>query len=324
MPSLPSSRVTDVSFRRVLRVATLATAAVGLLGCQRPAVPPATSSTLSEPPGLQPSPSASGHDAAERALAPSDHPREASGPPTSAAPIATVQSNPAPALTPPSLPATEAPQIQRSPPAEPTAIRLAPGVLVDRAAGRIELEGEVCVDAGWLEQIACTPGTREHESLVSLPVRPRDVHAALLLLGLKPGAPGSWRVEEDRLIEIAPHGPALRVRVRWTSPDGVSHEEPIATWIRDAPSGTSPSIDRWLFSGSLMVPTRDGGERYLADASGSIIGLVTFGDEVLALPVVRPDAEAVAPPEWEAWTERLPAIGTKVVVVVEKVEGEER
>lgn len=203
--------------------------------------------------------------------------------------------------------------------AQPSRVLVGPGVAVNLAARQIELEGVVCIDAGWLEQIACTPGTREHESLVSLPVRPRDVHAALLLLGLEPGAPGSWRVDGDQLIEIAPRGPALSVRAQWVSPDGARHDEPIATWIRDAPSGTSPSIDRWLFAGSLLIPTREGGSRYLADASGSIIGLVTFGDEVLALPSVRPDAEAVAAPEWEAWTERLPAIGTKVVVVVAPV-----
>ena len=178
----------------------------------------------------------------------------------------------------------------------------------------------MCLDAGWLEQVACTPGTREHEALVAVQARPRDVHAGLLLLGLEAGQPGSWRVEDGELVESPPTGPALRVDVRWMGADGQQREEPIAAWIREVRTGTSPSIDRWLFAGSILHTTRDGTARYEADVSGSVIGLVTFGDEVLALPTVKPDAEAVAAPEWEAWTERLPPIGTKVVLLLERIE----
>ncbi|MFO0874751.1 MAG: YdjY domain-containing protein [Phycisphaerales bacterium] len=90
-------------------------------------------------------------------------------------------------------------------PAPPrTLIDLAPGVRVDRRRGVVEVYAVVCIETGLLEQIACAPQTREHEALVSVRARPRDVHAGLLLLGLAPGRPGWWKLEGDRLMEQAP------------------------------------------------------------------------------------------------------------------------
>ncbi|HMN95586.1 MAG TPA: YdjY domain-containing protein [Phycisphaerales bacterium] len=211
-------------------------------------------------------------------------------------------------------------------------IETAPGVRVDLGRRIVSLDAEVCIDLGWLEQIACTPGTREHESLVVLSVRPRDVHAALLLLGLEPGAPGAWRVEEGVLIEVPPRGPALRVRTRRTSEEGVTIVEPIERWIRDVNRAGEFPETRWVFAGSVMVTPRrspaataadreagaepPGGDAafYLADRTGSVVGLVTFGDEVVAFPSVIADQEAVQPQELEAFTERLPPIGTRLTL----------
>lgn len=220
----------------------------------------------------------------------------------------------------------------RAMPSAPMMIALAPGVRVDRQRGIVEIDGEVCIEQGLLEQIACTPHTREHEALVAVNARPRDVHAALLLLGLAPGAPGTWTVHDGRLVEHPPSGPPVTVEVRFRAADGTERSEPVTRWVRGVGSGKELEETTWLFAGSVLVPrTRSaitaadagppGGEgpstdRYLADDSGSVIGLVTFGDEVLAFPKVFPDTEAVAPLEWEAWTERLPPVGTKVVLVV--------
>ena len=51
----------------------------------------------------------------------------------------------------------------------------------DRPAIRLEL--------GWLEQVACAPATREHESLVVVNAKPSHIHAALLMAGFEPGTP---------------------------------------------------------------------------------------------------------------------------------------
>ena len=59
----------------------------------------------------------------------------------------------------------------------------------------------------------------------------------------------------------------------------------------------------------------------LADSSGSIVGLVTFGDEVVGLSRVLADETSVQPQAWEANPERMPAIGTKVVLILRKAGG---
>lgn len=232
--------------------------------------------------------------------------------PVSKAPVSKEPVSPASQSTAPS--ATGEPEV--SPSSSSGVIALAPGIRVNRATATIELDAVVCIDAGWLEQIACSPGTRDHESLVTVAARPRDVHAALLLLGLEPGAPGSWTFENDVLALVPPRGPKLSVEVRWTSADGVARREPIGRWAREARSGAELEAT-WRFAGSVTEPARNGrGDHYVADQSGSIIGLVTFGDEVIAFPEVLPDQEGVAPLEYEAWSERLPPIGTPVTLVV--------
>ena len=60
------------------------------------------------------------------------------------------------------------------------------------------------------------------------------------------------------------------------------------------------------------------GEHYVADLSGSIIGLVTFDDEVIGFSRVIADQAAVHPPEWEVDPERIPPVGTEVRLVIRR------
>ena len=55
------------------------------------------------------------------------------------------------------------------------------------------MPASIACNSGWLEQVACMVGTREHESLVVVEAKPSEVHAALLLLGLEPGTPKAGR-----------------------------------------------------------------------------------------------------------------------------------
>lgn len=304
----------------------------GGAGCSRePARPPssagASSATAEAEPAPQPVPRASDG--------------KAPGSPTEAS------STTAPSMTPPGQ-ASGSDARDGTP---TTLIETAPGVRIDLGRRLVQLDATVCIEAGWLEQVACTPGTREHESLVAIVAQPRDVHAALLLIGLEPGAPGSWRVEAERLIEIPPRGAPVSIRVRFLGADGAPRVEPIERWIRDAARDRELAPTTWLFAGSLLVQlkgppkaahagtaeraddpdasdgahapersgqpeARAGGTRYLADTSGSVIGLVTFGDEVVAFPTVISDAESVHAPELEAYTERLPPMGTPVLIEI--------
>ena len=202
--------------------------------------------------------------------------------------------------------------------------QLTPKVRCDPARGIVEFEAVAVLKTGFLEQYVCTVGTREHEALFAFDGKASDVHAALLLAGIEPGRPGYWREVEgangERAIELVPPtGPELSIRVRLA--DGTergvewfARASPVQ--LREVDPATAPPA-RFVFAGSKFVTNRRTGvERYAADSAGSLIGLVTFGDETIACVEVIPDKSDVAAPTWEAFTERMPEPGTIVTIVV--------
>jgi len=215
------------------------------------------------------------------------------------------------------------------------AMEIAPGVRVDRERRTVIADATVALTQGFLEQLVCTPSTRVHESLVSIDASPRELHAALLLAGLEPGAPGAWQEIVDgsgawKIDRVRPTGPRIDVSVRWRTPGGELREVPILDWVRrvDAsgdpsspPSGTAPQspTGHLVFSGSRIranTPSMGPGEHYVADFTGSVVGLVTFGDEVIAYDDVIADKVDVDPAAWVAWTERMPPEGTRVELLI--------
>jgi hypothetical protein len=210
--------------------------------------------------------------------------------------------------------------------------QLTPKVRCDSARGIVEFEAVAVLKTGFLEQYVCTVGTREHEALFAFDGKASDVHAALLLAGLEPGRPGYWREVEgangERTIElVAPSGPEVAIRVRLA--DGTergvewfARASPVQ--LREVDAATTPP-SRFVFAGSKFVTNRrTGAERYAADSAGSLVGLVTFGDETIASVDVIPDKSDVAAPIWEAFTERMPEPGTIVTIVIAAAKPDDR
>ncbi|MFZ9688635.1 MAG: YdjY domain-containing protein [Phycisphaerales bacterium] len=204
------------------------------------------------------------------------------------------------------------PQARPAAPTSPT-VRLGT-IQIDREAGSVRVPGSVALREGWLEQAICRVGSREHESLVSVEMPPSAVHAAMLLAGLKPGAPGRWRVRDDGSLELVPPtGERVDVEVEWTAADGRPMRCALTEWIT-TPKGAPPIV--FVFSGSV---TREAAAvPYAADQSGSVVGLVTFGDEPIASVAVVPDRAEVAEPSLLARSERIPAEGTPVTIMIRR------
>ena len=94
---------------------------------------------------------------------------------------------------------------------------------------------------------------------------------------------------------------------------------PVSDWILDVQDRQPFPGSDWIFGGSLVLdeePSRKAGVTYLADRTGSIIGLVTFGDEVLGTPSVFPDSADIQPPEWIINTKAVPPPGTEVTILL--------
>lgn len=190
----------------------------------------------------------------------------------------------------------------------------------------------------YLEVTCCTPNSREHEAFIVTKARPSHIHAALLAIGLKPGAPGGFLADAKSLKPVQPAGDAVEIRVLSTADPSLArpatHDEgqdPLE-WIINAKDGgrfleieraTSARLNLkppgWVFAGSRFVErrTNDGvGTRsvYDADGAGNIIGLTTFGNEVIAYSrTISPDSTIDAP-EWIADFQRTPRAGDPVLV----------
>jgi len=214
-----------------------------------------------------------------------------------------------------SLPLARAQQVD----GDPSAPEAFPHINVDVERGFVELRGSVPIDARdpehvvFLELIACTPDTKEHEVLVVTPARPSHVHAALLLLGLEPGEPGSFSWDGETLVAHDPEGPSVRVDLAYIDEDGNEVVEPAWSWVRNEETGETLPERNWIFAGSRFID-RGYGERYDADGTGTLIGLTTFGSETIAWPqTISPDS-GVAEPVWIADPQRTPPYATPVTI----------
>lgn len=208
-------------------------------------------------------------------------------------------------------------------------VALSKDIRIDRSKSQVLIRAQVAARNGWLEQLVCKAGTREHESLLAVEAPPKLIHAALLAAGLTAGAPGSWLemppdASGHAVVRFEPPtGTPLDVRVRWQI-DGKVNECAICDWVRGVSTDAGHdapvfSCDRFVFAGSHVRPNPPSlgpGEHYVADYTGSVIGLVTFGDEVVAYEEVIPDRVDIAPSAWEAWTDRMPPEGTAVELLI--------
>ncbi len=205
-----------------------------------------------------------------------------------------------------------------------------PRVRFDKDARLVEFDAAVSIDCHqpttprvYLESVACTPDSREYESLVVSSALPSQVHAALLLVGLVPGEPGAIAVPDGTNRIREPRGDAVTVMLAWRDTAGNEHETDPLDWIVDLSTGAHlrgpENTPAWVFAGSRIVPYA-GADRYEADLTGAFIGLTTFGSETIAFTRVLSPDSGVQEPEWIADISRVPNIGTPVVVRVRGID----
>jgi len=204
-----------------------------------------------------------------------------------------------------------------------------PGLVINFQKRCVDLEGFICLEEGTLELIACTKGSKEHESIVAIKAKPMHLHAALLLLGANPGNPAMRKPidkQGTRWIDIPPKGDPVDVYLVFDSGKGKMVERPISDFV--APAGRELDEEvgdddadadedndlphTFLFAGSLLRNNGPGPRTYLSDESGNVISIATFGDEVLCLPGVhgRQNGSLM----WQVDATDLPKAGSKVTL----------
>ncbi len=203
-----------------------------------------------------------------------------------------------------------------------------PGVRLDAAAKVVEFDAEVIVDhtdpkkVVFLEVLACPRDTKEHESLVMTTMKPSHVHAAMLAAGFVPGKPVEWS-EGAKPVATPPSGDKVRVEFVWREGEAEKRASPLE-WVVNQKDGTRASSlgHGFVFAGSVLIKQPSGKERYDADSAGTLVGLASFGSETIAWTKPFSPEAAVDAPVWIADRERVPKIGTRVVVRVSPGDGE--
>jgi hypothetical protein len=102
-------------------------------------------------------------------------------------------------------------------------------VQLDRAGKRLLVRTHVVLREGFLEMLACPAQTKEHESILGVEGRAYVIHAGLLALGAKAGAPVQYQPTFR-----PPTGQPIDIFLQWADADGKRHRVKAQEWIRYA------------------------------------------------------------------------------------------
>jgi hypothetical protein len=155
---------------------------------------------------------------------------------------------------------------------------------------------------------SCPRGTKEHESIIAADTRAYAVHAGLLAVGAEAGTPVQYQPEYKPAT-----GSEIEVELVWTDKEGKVHRDRAQNWIRNVKTG-KPLEHPWVFGGSGFWQDEVTGEKaYLAE-SGDFICVSNFPTAMLDLPVESSQSNDAL--LFDAFTERIPPLGTRVRMVL--------
>jgi hypothetical protein len=183
-----------------------------------------------------------------------------------------------------------------------------PFLEVDARARQVRVECEALAVENPLEFFCCLAGTVEHESVLRSKVRPSNLHAALLMLGLEPGEPVHF--SESAKKWLPPHGPPLQISVEFEK-GGKRVALPAYRLMRDAKTLREMPPMTWIFAGSRVMP----GDVYAADRTGYIVSVVNFDYSVIDIPQLASNANETL--EWQTNLDAIPPKGSKVTMIIE-------
>lgn len=161
---------------------------------------------------------------------------------------------------------------------------ISPGVLqvgtvkLEKATRSVSFDGAVQLDIGLLEYLLVTADGPTHESLFVTETDPRDIHVAMLLLGVKtaPPAKGTQAAPEQITKEYLEHAPELKgqkiaISVTYKHADSET-TIPAEDWLAFGENDEAVKEGPWLYTGSMFGPTTGD---FMAKAEGVIAALVT-------------------------------------------------
>jgi hypothetical protein len=196
-----------------------------------------------------------------------------------------------------------------SPPEGATQLSPKYDVWVDAAKGVVIVDGRIALRRGMLEMFSCTRNTKEHESIVAADAQAFLVHAGLLRLGAEVGHPVQFMNAANEPEFKPPAGTEIDIEVMWHDAGGKEHTARAQDWIRDMKTGKAMTYP-WVFAGSRFWTDPDTGRQYYQAEGGDFICVANFGTAMLDIPVKSSQSNDEL--EFEAFTDRIPPVGTPV------------
>jgi hypothetical protein len=210
-----------------------------------------------------------------------------------------------PAKAPPAAPAAQdkAAEVKRVPMGKNVVLEL------QGDQRRVVIPAEVVFREGPLELFLCRRYTKEHEAVLAADIDAREVHAALLAAGATAGSPVRFEPRYQ-----AATGSVIKITLEYEK-DGKTVRVPAQQWVRDGKTRKELSHP-WVFGGSKLFDNPDDPKKPIYAANGGdVICVSNFPDAMLDLPVNSPNDDADR--QYEAFTERIPPLQTKVTVILE-------
>lgn len=181
-------------------------------------------------------------------------------------------------------------------------------IWIDLKRKWVVVDGWVCLREGELEMFACTVGTKEHESVVTLKTKASLVHASLLAVGARVGNTVKFSPEYKPA-----SGTVIDVIVLWKDKNQKKHAVPGQQWVKHHRNG-KPLEYPWVFAGSgFFKDELSMSEIYYGDG-GDLLCVSNFSSATMDLPVQSSkDNNDLL---YQARTGSIPPIQTRVRVVM--------
>ena len=174
---------------------------------------------------------------------------------------------------------------------------------------QVIVRGAICSEKALLEMFACPRKTKEHEAVVSVHGKASEVHATMLAMKINPGAPMIFFQGEYYPVD----GPILNIEVWWNDENGKLVKRRAQELIRNTDTGKAMESE-FVFGGSEQVyDPYEKKQDYMADF-GPMINVANQPDAMIDVSIES--SEAAQGSLFQAFTENLPPINTKVYLVI--------
>jgi hypothetical protein len=165
-----------------------------------------------------------------------------------------------------------------------------------------------------IEVIACWPfpkGQKAHETVVTIDVKPSEVHKALETLGLSAGRPVIGESKDP------PEGPEVNIYLEVPAGEGQVKRLPIEKILIDPKTNKPMPKVKWRFTGSVLKqPNPDKDEKVFgADLTGTLISIFPVTNETVFQTSLTMKEEKYV--KLETNKKLLPKEGTSVKLIVE-------